>query len=114
MICCEILVPVLSGRTRAPWHANKVPDWEEAAAYLFGGLTPSGAVTTGLWRDPDEPPHSPLVRDPLYRYEIAVEDNQVQLLRQFALFTCAHFEQKCLYFKVGTAPEFLPNPLGWQ
>lgn len=51
--------------------------------------------------------------DPQNRYEIAVADSRVDELREFLKFTCVHFEQECLYFKVGAAVEFLDNPLGW-
>jgi hypothetical protein len=68
----------------------------------------------GRWRNPAAPTDQGIVPDPQNRYEIAVADSRVDELRAFLRFTCAHFEQECLYLEVGTAVEFLDNPLGWR
>jgi hypothetical protein len=47
------------------------------------------------------------------RYEIALPQPQVPLLREFLRYTCASFEQETLYFVVGQQAEYIPNPLGW-
>jgi len=110
---CEVIIPLVSGRTRVPWPSTKVPDWECAVAYLFGGISPVAVGVTGKWRNPAAPTGRGLVPDPQNRYEVAVADERVGELREFLRFTCAPFEQECLYFKVGTTVEFLDNPLGW-
>lgn len=110
-IACEVIVPLVSGKTRAPWHVNKVPDWENAVAFLFGGISPVAMNQVGLWRNPA--PGAGIVPDPQNRYEIAVDPNRISELRQFVLFSCVHFEQECMYFKVGTSVELLDNPAGW-
>ena len=112
-IACEVIIPTVSGRTRVPWAPNQIPDWETATAYLFGGISPIALGVVGKWRKPAAPPGKGIVPDPQNRYEIAVTDGRVGELREFMRFTCAHFEQECLYFKVGSAVEFLDNPLGW-
>jgi hypothetical protein len=112
-IACEVIIPTVSGRTRLPWTPNKIPDWENAAAYLFGGISPIALGVVGKWRNPAAPPGKGIVPDPQNRYEVAVPDDRVGELREFMRFTCAHFEQECLYFKVGSTVEFLDNPLGW-
>lgn len=106
-------MPLVSGRTRAPWHSNKVPDWEKAVGRLFGGISPLALGVTGLWRNPASPPGHGLIPDPQNRYEIAVDQGRVEELREFSRFTCVHFDQECLYFKVGVNVEFLDNPIGW-
>ncbi len=113
MIACEVVIPTVSGRTRLPWAPNKVPDWETASAYLFGGISPIALGVIGKWRNPAAPPPQGIIPDPQNRYEIAVATSRVDELREFLKFTCLHFEQECLYFKVGTKVEFLDNPLGW-
>ncbi len=110
---CEVIIPTVSGRTRLPWTPNKVPDWETATAYLFGGISPIALGVVGKWRNPAAPPGKGIVPDPQNRYEVAVADDRVGELREFMRFTCAYFEQECLYFKVGSTVEFLDNPLGW-
>ncbi len=112
-VACEVIIPTVSGRTRLPWTPNKIPYWEFATAYLFGGISPVALGVTGQWRNPALPPGACIVPDPQNRYEIAVPDNRVDELREFMRFTCCHFEQECLYFKVGVTVEFLDNPLGW-
>ena len=112
-VACEIVVPLVSGRTRVPWSTNKVPDWEDAVARLFGGISPVAIGVVGKWRNPAAPVGQGIVPDPQNRYEIAVDVGRVPELREFALFTCVHFEQECLYFKVAANVEFLDNPLGW-
>lgn len=112
-VACEMIVPLVSGRTRVPWHANKVPDWEDACAYLFGGISPLAVGVVGKWRNTNAPPGQGIIPDPQNRYEIAVDATRVAELREYARFTCVHFEQECLYFKIGAAVEFLDNPLGW-
>ena len=47
------------------------------------------------------------------RYEITVSRARIPELREFLRFTCVHFEQQCLYFKVGGVVELIDNPLGW-
>ena len=110
---CEMIIPTVSGRTRLPWTPNKIPDWETAAAHLFGGISPIALGVVGKWRNPAAPTGKGIVPDPQNRYEIAVADERVSELREFMRFTCVHFEQEYLYFKVGAAVEFLNNPLGW-
>jgi hypothetical protein len=113
MIACEVVIPTVSGRTRLPWHPNKLPDWETATAYLFGGISPIAIGVVGKWRKPAAPPGMGIVPDPQNRYEVAVESARIAELREFLRFTCAHFEQECLYFNVSGNVEFLDNPLGW-
>ncbi len=113
MIACEVVVPTVSGKTRLPWTPNKVPDWEAAAAYLFGGISPLAVGVVGHWRNPKAPAGQGLIPDPQNRYEIAVDSARVAELREFVRFSCAAFEQECMYFKVGNTVEFLDNPLGW-
>jgi hypothetical protein len=113
LIACEVVIPTVSGRTRLPWAPNKMPDWESASAYLFGGISPIAVGVVGKWRGPAAPPGHGVVPDPQNRYEIAVPDSRVDELREFLKFTCVHFEQECLYFKVAGTVEFLDNPLGW-
>jgi hypothetical protein len=113
MIACEVIIPLVSGRTRAPWHPNKIPDWEEAVACLFGGISPLAVGVVGKWRNPNAPPGQGIVPDPQNRYEVAVDDDRVDELREFMRFTCVHFQQECLYFKIIGNVEFLDNPLGW-
>jgi hypothetical protein len=112
-VACEVVVPTVSGRTRLPWPPNKVPDWEDACACLFGGISPVAIGVIGKWRNPAAPPGQGIVPDPQNRYEIAVDPARVDELRSFMLFTCVHFEQECLYFKIAGNVEFLSNPLGW-
>jgi hypothetical protein len=112
-VACEVVIPTVSGRTRLPWTPNKLPNWEAACAYLFGGISPLAIGVVGQWRNPAAPPGQGLIPDPQNRYEIAVDAARVDDLRSFMRFTCAHFEQECLYFKVGVNVEFLDNPLGW-
>jgi hypothetical protein len=50
-VACEVLVPLVSGRTRLPWSPDKVPDWEYASAYLFGGISPVGSPAPTLSRN---------------------------------------------------------------
>jgi hypothetical protein len=113
LIACEIVIPLVSGSTRVPWGPNKVPDWETACAHLFGGISPIAVGVVGKWRNPAAPAGHGIVPDPQNRYEIAIDAGRVAELREFARFACAHFEQECLYFKVGVNVEFLDNPLGW-
>src|SRR3990170_3357328 len=110
---CQVIVPTVSGPTRLPWTPNKIPDWEFAVAYLFGGISPVAIGVVGKWRNPAAPPGRGIVPDPQNRYEIAVPAARGRGLREFMRFTCAHFEQECLYFKIGSTVEFLDNPLGW-
>ena len=112
-VACEVIIPTVSGRTRLPWAPNKVPDWESACAYLFGGILPLAIGVIGKWRNPAAPQGQGIVPDPQNRYGIAVDTERDDELRVFMSFTCAHFEQECLYFKVGANVEFLDNPLGW-
>jgi hypothetical protein len=55
MIACEVVIPTVSGRTRLPWHPNKLPDWETATACLFGGISPIAIGVVGKWRNPTAP-----------------------------------------------------------
>jgi len=109
MIACEVVIPLVSDKNKVPWQATKLQFWETAVAYLFGGISPITMNVVGNWVDP----RGKLIPDPQNRYEIAVEDDRVDELREFMKFTCCHFEQEYLYFKVGVNPEFLSNPLGW-
>lgn len=109
MIACEIVIPLVSGRNKVPWPVGKIQSWTNAVCYLFGGISPIAVGVTGKWKDPQ----GNLIPDPQDRYEIAVDDELVDELREFMRFTCCHFEQQLLYFKVGVRPEFLLNPLGW-
>jgi hypothetical protein len=90
-----------------------MPDWENAVACLFGGISPVALGVTGKWRDPGAPANQGIVPDPQNRYEIAVLPSRVEELKQFVLFSCIHFEQECMYFKVGVRVDFLYNPQGW-
>ena len=113
MIACEVVIPLVSGLNRVPWQHRKVPDWEDAVAHLFGGVSPIALGVVGKWNDPKAARGQNIIPDPQNRYEIAVPDERVDELREFMKFTCVHFEQEVLYFKVGVNPEFLDNPLGW-
>ena len=112
LVACEVVIPTVSGSTRFPWPSNKIPDWEAATAYLFGGISPIAVEVVGQWH-PTSPPGQGIIPDPQNRYEIAVLPERVDELREYMRFTCAHFEQECLYFKVGADVELLDNPLGW-
>ena len=111
-IACEVIVPYNSGLTSLPWTPNKIPDWEKAVAFLFGGISPLAISVVGLWTKPSRT-GSTLMPDPQNRYEIAIDQKRVPELREFIRFTCAHFEQECVYFKNGVSIEFIDNPLGW-
>lgn len=113
MTACQVVIPLVSGRTRAPWHPNKVPDWEAATAYLFGGISPIALAVVGRWRDPSKPPRKGIVPDPQNRYEVAVGRSRIAELKEYMRFTCVHFEQECLYLALAGAVEFIDNPLGW-
>lgn len=113
LIACEVIIPTVSGRTRLPWAPNKMPDWESATAYLFGGISPIALGVVGKWRNPAASPGQGIVPDPQNRYEIAVPNSRVDELREFLKFTCVHFEQECLYVNVDGNVDFLNNPLGW-
>ena len=113
MIACEVIIPFVSGRTRLPWKSNKIQYWEDATAYLFGGIRPISLGVTGKWCDTEAPLDVGIIPDPQNSYEIAVEMGRIEELREFIKFTCAHFEQKCTYFKVGHDVEFIEHPLGW-
>lgn len=112
-IACQVVIPAVSGRTRLPWTPDKIPNWEYATSCLFGGISPLALGVVGLWRNPKLAPPKGVIPDPQNRYEIAVTEDRVDELREYLRFTCAHFEQECLYFKVGSSVEFVPNPLGW-
>lgn len=114
MTACEVVVPTVSGRTRLPWTPNKIPDWEMATACLFDGISPIAIGVVGLWRNPTASQGKCIVPDPQNRYKIAVADECLDEFREFIRFTCSHFEQECIYFEVGSAVEFLDNPLGWS
>jgi hypothetical protein len=83
MIACQVIIPIVSGKTRLPWSSNKMPDWEAAAAHLFGGISPMALGVVGKWRNPAAPPGKGIVPDPQNRYEIAIDDTRVSELREF-------------------------------
>jgi len=64
LIACQIIVPTVSGRTRLPWHPNKLPDWETATACLFGGISPIAIGVVGRWRNPAAAPGSGITLEP--------------------------------------------------
>jgi hypothetical protein len=80
-IACQVAIPCQSGLTGRgkpqPWPANKIPDFEMACAYLFGGITPISMGYRGLWRNPKVAPGvTAIVPNPQNVYEIAVSEEQ--------------------------------------
>lgn len=113
LVPCEVVIPLVSGHTRVPWPVNKIPDWEHAVADLFGGISPIALGVTGLWNNPALPAGQRIVPDPQNRYKIAVEAARVEEFREFLRFSCAHFDQECLYWETPGNADLLSNPLGW-
>ncbi len=105
LVACEILIPVVSDRTRKPFPADVVAGWRLELAERFGGYTIRGRVQ-GMWRDEE----GQLVGDESDCYLVAVEPAQLDELRAFARAACAVFDQRCIYFQlVGQAELLYPE-----
>lgn len=105
LVACEILIPVLSDKTRQPWPEDKVSDWTARLAAQFGGYTLRGTVS-GVWRDEN----GVIVTDESDCYLVAVERARLPELRAFARQAAREFEQRCIFFAVvGTAELLYPD-----
>ena len=102
LVACEILIPVVSDRTRQPFPDDVVQAWELQLAEKFGGYTRRGTVS-GVWRDEQ----GQLVGDESACYLVAVGPAQLDDLRAFARAACETFDQRCIYFQIVGQAELL-------
>src|SRR4051794_41547851 len=96
LVECFFLVPLRRDRDLSDGkpHAKKVWRWLEEQLYHFGGATLADTTFTGWYLDRDT---GRRVKDTSWKYYLALEATQVDVLRTVLREACVVFGQKCIY-----------------
>ena len=86
-------------------HSAEVWAWLDNDLFiLFGGRTVAPGLYEGFYPDPES---GERVDDQSRRYEVAIPDSELPILRELLVQACDWFEQKCIYLSVAGVVEFV-------
>jgi len=107
---CSFLIPLKRDTNLSDGQPHAPERWEWLYDELFDrfrGVTFPPLTYLGVYEDPDT--HS-RVRDESKKYILAIEDSQLDELRQLLSAACVLFEQKCTYLSIAGRVEFVGPP----
>lgn len=104
---CSFLIPICGDQDLGGGqeHEQWIWRWLDAELYRrFGGATQASGQYQGFYADPDTKER---VADTCLKFYVALNDRDVDELRQLLKGACYLFQQKCIYLSIGGHVEFV-------
>ena len=107
MIECSFLIPLCRDANLSDGgeHEKWLWTWLDVELYRrFGGGTQAEGLYEGFYIDPDT---NKKVTDRCVKFFVALPEDRIVELRELLQGACFMFQQKCIYFNVGSHVEFV-------
>ncbi|REJ72010.1 MAG: hypothetical protein DWQ29_22205 [Planctomycetota bacterium] len=104
---CGFLVPIRGDAALSDGSVHAPEQWEWLRAEIwsqFGGVTESPGLHVGFYQNPDT---EEMVTDESRRFTVAVQEHEVDNLRDLMREACVMFCQKCIYLSIAGRVEFI-------